>query len=60
MTAVATSVETASDAVIVRRVEGLIAHLQALTDAEDPDAPFHAEWLAGAVGVGRQFCRFAF
>lgn len=51
LTAVATIVEQSSDVNILRRVEGLITQLHALTASDDASPGFRAEWLARAAGV---------
>jgi len=51
LTAVATIVETSSDANVLRRVEGLITELHRLTAPDDVSPAFIAEWLARAADV---------
>ncbi|MDA0329980.1 MAG: response regulator [Gemmatimonadetes bacterium] len=50
LSAVAAIVETSSDADVLRRVEGLITELHALTTTGQ-GSPFHAEWLPPAAGL---------
>jgi CheY-like chemotaxis protein/HPt (histidine-containing phosphotransfer) domain-containing protein len=52
LSAVAALVESAPDSETLRRMEGLIEYLHRLRHAEPSAPPVHAEWLAGAAGVG--------
>jgi CheY-like chemotaxis protein/HPt (histidine-containing phosphotransfer) domain-containing protein len=54
LTAVASLVETAPDAELPRRLEGLIEHLHGLMDGSDPQRAVRAEWLARAAGVSTE------
>jgi len=54
LSAVAALVEAAPDLETLRRVEGLVEYLHRLRYAEVSAPPVHAEWLAGAAGVGHE------
>jgi CheY-like chemotaxis protein len=51
VTAVATLLETSSDAEVLRRVEGLISELQALEAPQEVEGGYHAEWLLAAADL---------
>jgi CheY-like chemotaxis protein len=51
VTAVATLLETSSDAEVLRRVEGLVSELQVLAASREVDGGYHAEWLLAAADL---------
>lgn len=51
LSAVAAIVETSADTDVLRRVEGLITELRALTESEEGPRPYRAEWLIRAADL---------